>query len=37
MSMTLAEFVGSLWYYVLMVGLLVVVLIIYKVVKGRQT
>ena len=34
---TLAEFVGSWTYYALMVGLLIVVIIIYKVVKSKQT
>ena len=34
---TLADFIGSPLYYILMVGLLVVVVVIYKVVKSKQT
>ena len=33
--MTLAEFMGSVWYYVVLGAAVVVLLIILKVVKGR--
>jgi len=34
---TLAEFIGTWKYYAVMVGLLIVAIVIYKVVKSRQT
>ena len=35
--MTLAALGDSWWYYIIMIGLVIVLLIVLKVVRGRQT